>query len=1163
MKKKFFTLLAAAAFLLGTAVPAFSAVPHTTIASGAMVGGDAANMVVGANRGLYHITNVDTAGVPQGVLYVDNTGNTGAVSIENPLTSSKFLMESLWCVEITTEAQGKNPSFSFLNKAYGDNLRAEEKAVSSLTLDGTLSDWKFSNVYGENVALEKVQPLYSYINGSQAIVLVEGAGGVGTVGTAIADVTEIEAKANSFNPAISTIGGGNATMLFFTLNEATPIVLTADQFNTKLGIEPTATGQKLTFDPDRNVGSNPFTENVLKATNVATNTGGADWYLNLQNTDGKYLRVDTSVVNNTGNYFLTFKFTDRIEDGTLPAGQLHPVNLTNQYAFRFVYFPSHDSLIINVKDVLQSSKTLESALTPVKLFWEIDALLGVGAHGDSEGKLQSSDDVYSDTRLIDFTYVVLQDLNNNKVVTIGELPSQTRISLGLGDCKAAVNKTSLQGLYTIQNKEGKYLQVPIYTDTLMTGKRVAQWVTLESYVDPMELPSFQWVVEKVRSNDTDNISLIKITNREYANNAEVETIQLWKDKSTTLFDAELAANAVGFTEVPEAKRLDPYLGYKYVPEDIAKLRTYTFNYLHELDQNTYLSVKNSQSDSLLYVQKDNADGFELVPYHHSYTAANGWSVKPVDYGYTGSIEKINNKAYAAKLVRTAYVLKIKEGNKIYNTNKVVVVDKEGRYAVTPDNNNAISAGDSAVFYLKANNTKDGINYYALVDTASFTKNNFVQNGNLDRVTVKGGVTDHNLWLKVQNHYEVRTSAFAVEPNEEPLYRRFNRTVDGIENGATNFYDDVDLPVNLRFFRVNNESEFLYEDEHHPKYSEGKGINFLGYRHEADFSIKDELSEDLIKERTTLFVDTAFVNRPATEGAEFDTPKPQYLIGVGVYEVEGFTTEIPCEPSVTTPSYYRGRYLINATDSVYGATRNSLTNWTSKWQGGWGTSNIDHSKDNNKDGINDYIWDTKWERLAFVDAVRLYDTLYVLNGATEYADPIDFAKLKTDKRVHAIRLDNNFHKDVVWQFRLIDTEKGVEYKDQVQNFLIESETTKRGQQEMLAPMTGGWVKVQNGVPVISRGNYTDAITDAEKFNVVASDAQAVSNEDINVTDVNVVAGNGEVTIYNAAGKTVAISNILGQTIVNTVITSDNATIAAPKGIVVVAVQGEKAVKAIVK
>ena len=49
----------------------------------------------------------------------------------------------------------------------------------------------------------------------------------------------------------------------------------------------------------------------------------------------------------------------------------------------------------------------------------------------------------------------------------------------------------------------------------------------------------------------------------------------------------------------------------------------------------------------------------------------------------------------------------------------------------------------------------------------------------------------------------------------------------------------------------------------------------------------------------------------------------------------------------------------------------------------------------------------------------------------------------------------------------------------------------------------------------------------------------------------------------AGKKVVIANILGQTVANTIIASDNATIAAPAGVVVVKVEGEAAVKAIVK
>ncbi|MBC8603264.1 hypothetical protein H8784_16245 [Parabacteroides acidifaciens] len=73
----------------------------------------------------------------------------------------------------------------------------------------------------------------------------------------------------------------------------------------------------------------------------------------------------------------------------------------------------------------------------------------------------------------------------------------------------------------------------------------------------------------------------------------------------------------------------------------------------------------------------------------------------------------------------------------------------------------------------------------------------------------------------------------------------------------------------------------------------------------------------------------------------------------------------------------------------------------------------------------------------------------------------------------------------------------------------------------------------------------------------------ANEGVEVSEVKVIAGNGAIQIVGAQGKKVVVSNILGQTIANTVISSDNATIAAPAGVVVVAVEGEEAVKAIVK
>lgn len=77
--------------------------------------------------------------------------------------------------------------------------------------------------------------------------------------------------------------------------------------------------------------------------------------------------------------------------------------------------------------------------------------------------------------------------------------------------------------------------------------------------------------------------------------------------------------------------------------------------------------------------------------------------------------------------------------------------------------------------------------------------------------------------------------------------------------------------------------------------------------------------------------------------------------------------------------------------------------------------------------------------------------------------------------------------------------------------------------------------------------------------------ATANEDINsgVSAVTVVGSNGKVIVNNAAGKTVVVSDILGRQFANTVLSTNNAEISAPAGVVVVAVEGEAAAKVIVK
>lgn len=110
-------------------------------------------------------------------------------------------------------------------------------------------------------------------------------------------------------------------------------------------------------------------------------------------------------------------------------------------------------------------------------------------------------------------------------------------------------------------------------------------------------------------------------------------------------------------------------------------------------------------------------------------------------------------------------------------------------------------------------------------------------------------------------------------------------------------------------------------------------------------------------------------------------------------------------------------------------------------------------------------------------------------------------------------------------------------------------------------------------VAKKGSYLYSFNDqlswsgskekAMRFTITTGDPTANESIADAAEGVKVIAGNGTVEIQGAAGKNVVITNVLGKVITSTVLISDNATIAAPAGIVVVAVDGEAAVKAVVK
>ena len=244
-------------------------------------------------------------------------------------------------------------------------------------------------------------------------------------------------------------------------------------------------------------------------------------------------------------------------------------------------------------------------------------------------------------------------------------------------------------------------------------------------------------------------------------------------------------------------------------------------------------------------------------------------------------------------------------------------------------------------------------------------------------------------------------------------------------------------------------------------------------------------------KPAMFVDTAYVRN--------NTYRPQYLLAMNGKHVEPIWDNHPNSPSVphlVAPDTTYGRFLINAVDSA------------NAWTGSVKTNPYIHEQLNG----------TRYYRLVFVDGYHTGDAL----------------TLNTAKGKTKIALNNNNDKVCTFAFRYVDeAREGVKI-----------ETTYNGK-------TRGWLKYQNNVPVV-----TNDYEDAHVFTVDNTTTDApTANEEISAGSVVVAGVNGAVVVKGAEGKNVIVSTILGKVVANEVVSSDNAQIAAPAGIVVVSVDGE--------
>ena len=249
--------------------------------------------------------------------------------------------------------------------------------------------------------------------------------------------------------------------------------------------------------------------------------------------------------------------------------------------------------------------------------------------------------------------------------------------------------------------------------------------------------------------------------------------------------------------------------------------------------------------------------------------------------------------------------------------------------------------------------------------------------------------------------------------------------------------------------------------------------------------------DFTKMAPAMIADTAYVR--------YDTYKPQYMLVVDptIHPAGKWCEEhqsSTCEHAVPVNAWTEGRFLVNLVDSA------KAWDEAHKHQVG-----------------NPYKNSEGYYKLGFVQATHRNDSLIV-----------------NDKKQFIGNNDNHIAK---FQFRYVDTED--------QSFVIE--TSLDGTQ------TPGYLKWMNGVVVV-----VDDIKNADVYNMNEDESRTpTANEEISAEEatVSVVATDGAVIVKGAEGKNVVVSTILGKVVANEVLNSDNETIAAPAGIVVVSVDGE--------
>ena len=656
------------------------------------------------------------------------------------------------------------------------------------------------------------------------------------------------------------------------------------------------------------------------------------------------------------------------------------------------------------------------------------------------------------------------------------------------------------------------------------------------------------------------------------------------------------------------------LGYFNETDENLRNTTYMFQHMYDMNAGKFLTVSDKNNNLRV---GDTGTSFELfrsegwVPVQDSiqkYNTSTGkWDLVPgetyhFDYVKEQKYGYASEAANATQLYKTFYKIKVKDANLIDNDHKFVAINNQYKYVVATedeimDPKNHLSF---AIVSLKENNHLNDIHGYAIVNNPTYIKvnaqteddlkglypqpatdefgNDYVEywkdvdgdkkydaskgdkimvrmvkegDENNYQVTGKLGVEAVSLDTKIDELCNTSTDAFALVSADRPLYATIADEYVNNDKKALDIYT---------IERQGNES--LFEDSS-SKEAQRWGMNYLG----AENMNKPTKNEGFYVDAVAKSMGTRMPQYLFVVAAD-SVPAYEYCdCGIDGHAQHGINSG--CGHSEKFAGYVDGRFMINYNDSVQAAMIDKVTN-------------ADKFKSDN------------YTRLGFVEAVHRGDSLYVLkypytlesikeeakDGSGKYIIPTFLSKDSLGKVYDIVPLDGK-HNNAVFSFRNTGDDEG--------SFLIESNdaANKDGKPysiySKVGSFAGAWIKIHNNVPVLAKyysndgnhntGDFTDdwvGAGDITEDNVtgefinqgarfifkdIDKDSEATANEEIATSSVIVAGTNGAVVVKGAEGKNVIVSTILGKVVANEVLTSDNAQIAAPQGVVVVSVDGE--------